>query len=90
MEPDGKPGNYYVTVREGKRYGLLLGPFEQRRPGTLAHRQALGLVAWVTHYVSANWSQSCWWAFGTARLPLDLAPPRGKLNEILTPWREER
>ena len=80
--PDGKPGFYYVTVRDGGKTAFLLGPFVQGRPGTLAHRQALGMV------------QACWRAvgrigfrgaafveYGTARLPIAAASvPAGKLG----------
>ena len=34
--PDNQPGNYYVSVIDGKRVGRLLGPFENDHAGALA------------------------------------------------------
>jgi hypothetical protein len=72
--PDGKPGHYYVTARDERgRTALLLGPFTQTRPGTMAHRQALGAVKAcriathrIFHDIDATFA-----SFGTTRAPLD-------------------
>ena len=82
QHPDGKPGLYYVTARDRGRTAVLLGPFEQRRPGTLAHRQALGAVTACRHAVRRiGFCDTAFATFGTCRLPLDYpSPPAGRLG----------
>lgn len=81
--PDGKPGYYYVTARDRGRTAVLLGPFLQRRPGTLAHRQALGAVAACRGETLRRFQDddTAFAVFGTCRVPLDYPnPPVGKLG----------
>lgn len=81
QHPDGKPGFYYVTARDRGRTAVLLGPFEQHRPGTLAHRQALGAVTACRRAVQRTYSDAAFATFGTCRLPLDYPnPPAGRLG----------
>lgn len=86
-ETDGQPGHYYVSVRDEKgRYALALGPFTARGPlgDRGAHLRALGYVARVKRYVNEHGGpREQWLAFGTCRLPLASAPPRGRLNREL-------
>jgi hypothetical protein len=83
QQPDNRPGNYYVTVtRDDGQYRLLLGPFH-------FHRQALDMVDPVSRYVANRYAadpRAPWYAYGTARLPLDITRPNwqtppGLLND---------
>ena len=84
-EADAKPGHYYVTCRDERgRTAYLLGPFTQTTYGQQAHARALGALQRTKRYVSRKYSNSAWWTYGTARVPLLGAPvPTGKLNEIV-------
>ena len=71
------PGYYYVSVTDGPRYRLLLGPFENDHAAALAMVKAVRLKAqeldaWAVFY-----------GFGTCRLPIDTPnPPAGRLNDL--------
>lgn len=80
-EPDPRPGNYYVSVIEGKRYALLYGPFTR-------HQDALDAVERVRAKAYELDRYSHWYAFGTARAPDDYNKP-GKLNDYLPPIETE-
>ena len=83
VDADGQPGHYYVTIRDERgRVSLALGPFTARRACKVPHLMALGYVQTVKHYVR-DYRDSPWWSYGTARLPLHLLAPRGKLNDAL-------
>jgi hypothetical protein len=65
---------FYVSVRDGERWGLLLGPF------TL-HQEALDRVDAVREACSKAGPRAHWYGFGTASLPAEDAATRpGRLN----------
>lgn len=70
--PDTRPGFYYVTVMDGPRAALALGPFEND------HRAALDRVDDVKRLVQERTPRGWFYAFGTSRAESDLGP--GKLN----------
>mgnify|MGYP001579527873 CR=1 FL=1 len=76
--PDTRPGPYYVSVIDGDRYMLLLGPFD-------THSEALAAVEPVRKYVMKAYASDLkviWYAFGTVRIEPDDTKPAypGKLN----------
>jgi hypothetical protein len=92
MLPDGKPGHYYVTVRShGGKVAFAAGPFTQSRPGTLAHRQALGCVRHVRRIVERTYRDrdTAFSSYGTARIPLELEAPVCVLDRHGIAWRGE-
>lgn len=70
MQNDGLA--YYVSVVDGQRFGLLLGPFE-------AHETALAHVEDVRAWVVERQPDAHWYGFGTSSVLADRAKP-GKLN----------
>ncbi|HEY6020838.1 MAG TPA: hypothetical protein VIY48_13350 [Candidatus Paceibacterota bacterium] len=76
QQPDTKPGEYYVSVIDGKRTALLLGPF------TNDHAAALAMVDRVRAKAEEIDPRAVWYSFGTVRLPSDDSVPirAGKLN----------
>jgi len=74
--PDTKQGEYYVSVVDGKRTALLLGPF------TNDHAKALSMVDAVRAKAEELDPRAIWYAFGTVRLPGDDSVPirAGRLN----------
>jgi hypothetical protein len=77
QEPDIQPGEYYVSVIDGKKSALLLGPF------TNDHAAALAAVDKVRAKAIQIDSKASFYAFGTARLPADDSIPirTGSLNK---------
>lgn len=73
--PDNKPGAYYVTVYDGKRYGRLLGPFIND------HAKALSLVDAARDKAHTVDPRAPFYSYGTARYPLECATP-GRLNDF--------
>jgi hypothetical protein len=71
-----EPGAYYVSVIDGARYGLLLGPF-------VWHAAALAWVARVRQAAYDVDPRSHWYAFGTCGLHPGTPAPVGRLNELL-------
>jgi hypothetical protein len=76
QQPDTAPGNYYVSVRDGTRAGLLVGPFPNDHAGALAwvvaaQRKAEEVDPWAAFY-----------GFGTVRMKQTYDEP-GILNEML-------
>ena len=69
-------GNYYVSIIDGDRQALALGPFRD-------HATALSKVdnvqAWIRDH-AADYPGEPWWAFGTARVPEGAPVPVGTLN----------
>lgn len=78
QEIDQCPGNYYVSVRKGgwgsKQYRLLRGPFP-------SHVEALAAVEETTRLACALDPRGHWYFYGTARLPDNVAPMPGILND---------
>lgn len=73
--PDTQPGHYYVSVLDGRRHALALGPF------TNDHAGALAQVGAVRRLANERWPDATWWAYGTCRIPSEVqSPPRGKMN----------
>lgn len=75
--PDTKPGEYYVSVIDGPRRALLVGPF------TNDHQAALDMVEQVRRKAEELDPRAAFYAFGTTRLPGgDKVPIRaGALNK---------
>jgi len=59
--PDTKPGAYYVTVKDGARYGRLLGPFVND------HAAALAWVDRAREVAEKQDPRAAFYTFGTAR-----------------------
>ena len=74
--PDTRPGNYYVTVRDGGRYDFLAGPFRDD------HQAALDLVDRCREITEGLDTWAYFYAFGTARIDYGYSEP-GKLNRHL-------
>jgi hypothetical protein len=74
--PDTRPGNYYVTVRDGGRTGLLAGPFVNDHAAALAMVDAAMKVACELH------APGYFFSYGTARMPSDVFRP-GTVNAWL-------
>jgi hypothetical protein len=75
-QPDTKPGNYYVTIHDGARFGFLAGPFRDD------HRAAIDLVARCQELAIQLDPWAHFHAFGTARIDYDYHQP-GTLNAHL-------
>jgi hypothetical protein len=73
---DQAPGHYYVSMRQGRRSALLLGPFGDHFTALLKVDATRRFV--VDRYESDPKVVSA--AFGTARVPLDAPAPKGVLN----------
>jgi hypothetical protein len=84
-EPDPRWGDYYVSIRDGQRTCLALGPF------TNDHPSALTAVARVRKYVqNTRLDPFATYAYGTVRVASQTAPVRGRLNDrIEVPSAEE-
>jgi hypothetical protein len=75
QEPDTKPGFYYVSVVDGGRVALALGPFVND------HAAALERVAAVRDYVRGRSDRAWFYSFGTVRSDVDRGS--GRLNAEL-------
>jgi hypothetical protein len=73
--PDTRPGAYYVTVVDGLKYGVLLGPFINDHAGALAK------VDEVRKKAEELDPRAAFYSFGTARWKTDDLP-KGKLNHL--------
>lgn len=72
---DTRPGAYYVSVIDGPRCALLVGPFIND------HGRALAIVDAVRLKACDLDARGVFYAYGTCRLPLDGATLRpGSLN----------
>ena len=71
---DIKIGNYYVSVLDGSRMVLALGPFVNN------HFQALEHVNAVNDYVSKHDPKGHFYAYGTVRMTTNRP---GKLNSVI-------
>lgn len=67
--PDTKPGNYYVTARDGDRHAILAGPFPND------HEAALRAVKQCVELAYACDRKAPWYGYGTARFPKDFTEP---------------
>lgn len=74
--PDPAPGNYYVSVRDGNRLGLLAGPFVND------HASALAMVDQVRKVAQDVDPRAVFYAFGTVRMAGTYMTP-GKLHDLL-------
>ncbi len=74
--PDTAPGNYYVTMLDGKRVALLAGPFVNDHAGALA---LVDKASQIAIHLNPIYHFN---AFGTARYASDFSAP-GKLNHHL-------
>lgn len=72
--PDTKPGEYYVSVIDGPRRALLLGPF------TNDHAAALTMVDKVRTKAEELDPRAVWYAFGTSRMDAGEVRIPGRLN----------
>jgi hypothetical protein len=72
---DNRPGHYYVSMMDGPKNCLLLGPFASHMSALLrveqARKRAIGLDPWAHFY-----------AFGTCRVDVE-NPPEARLNGLL-------
>ena len=73
---DLQPGYYYVSVIDGPRWSFLLGPFPNN------HAAALRMVNKVKKKAAEVDPRAHFYAFGTARLPLECSPRKGVLNDL--------
>lgn len=78
MKPDTKPGDYYVSIVDGRRTSLALGPFRDD------HAAALASVDRVRSYATERFTAAAFWSFGTCRVDHADTNPLGKLNEVIT------
>lgn len=62
----GTGAQFFVSVVDGERFGLLLGPYA-------SHAEALGQVRRGRELADRADPRSHWYGFGTARLPKDHA-----------------
>jgi acetyl-CoA acetyltransferase len=76
---------FYVSVIDGERKGLLLGPLN-------THAEALDLVPAVRSKANELEPRAAFYAFGTASIDLDPGEtaPSGKLNQFFTPLYSHR
>lgn len=75
QEPDAAPGSYYVSIKDGQKFGLLAGPFK-------THAEALAMVDRAAAIAKEVDPWSAFAAFGTVRMAETYTKP-GVLNEKL-------
>jgi len=73
---DLRPGHYYVTIIDGPRYGFLLGPYHNNHAAAI---RDINLARELAHEVDPF---SDFASFGTARIPLEMKPRVGVLNDM--------
>jgi len=73
QQPDTRPGNYYVSIIDGSRTSLALGPFP-------THEAALLQVGEVREFLKDD-PMAAFYAYGTARLMDEVEPHIGILND---------
>jgi hypothetical protein len=68
---------YYVSVIDGPRKGLLIGPLN-------SHAEALALVSAARNKANELDPRAAFYAFGTASIDLDpgQTAPKGKFNQF--------
>jgi len=57
--------NFYVSVKDGKRFGILLGPY-------VTHEEAKSNVARAKKLADGADPFACFYGFGTCSLPNDV------------------
>jgi len=73
--PDTKRGNYYVSaINDAGKVALLAGPYLND------HAAALAAVGEYKAKAMDVDPRAPWYAYGTCRLPLDVAAPKGRLS----------
>lgn len=72
---DPAPGQYYCTVKDGERLGLLAGPFR-------SHKTALDMLPQARAVARERDPFSAFYAFGTVKMKEDFSRP-GVLNDLL-------
>lgn len=78
-QPDGRPGRYYVSMCDGRRWALLYGPFTR-------HEDALAAVDMARQMALEADGYAHFYSFGTARAADEwLDSPPGVLNPFLPP-----
>jgi hypothetical protein len=75
QKADARPGPYYVSVVDGTRTGLLLGPFKK-------HQRALDAVPAARAKAEDLDPRAHWYAYGTVRMARGYTNP-GRLNSFL-------
>ena len=73
QKPDGSKGNYYVSVTDAGKVGLLLGPFKR-------HMDALARVFAVKGKAIDLNAKAAFYAFGTVKMADSHTKP-GLLNK---------
>jgi len=74
VDVDTRPGNYYVSVVDHDRVGLLLGPFDN-------HPDALANVNRCQEYAREVNDNAFWYSYGTVRFD-DYSKP-GLFNNLI-------
>lgn len=74
--PDTKPGNYYVSISDGKKKALLAGPFRDD------HKRALAMVKDAKKMAQALDFKAVFYSYGTMRTTYEYNKP-GILNKRL-------
>lgn len=83
--PDRQSGAYYVSVVDGTRYSLALGPFIDDHAGALA------MVDEVRNKATELDSRAWFYAYGTCRTPKDGDLRAGTLNDLFgMQWPSQR
>lgn len=67
-------GDFYVTMRDGKRAAFLLGPYDDVRA-------ALANVARGARLAYAIDPATHWYTFGTARVSIGVSPPGRRIAD---------
>ena len=75
QQPNPAPGNYYVSVVDAGRTGLLAGPFKM-------HAEALAKVDEVREIVVAEQPMAHFYAYGTVKMPDEYTKP-GRFNNAI-------
>lgn len=74
VDIDARPGNYYVSVVDHDRVGLLLGPFAK-------HAESLANVSRCQKHAREVNDNALWYAYGTMRFE-DYSKP-GLFNDMI-------
>ena len=78
--PDTGPEGFYVSVIDGARHGLLLGPYATKLDAESDVPAGRELAERVN-------DRAGWYAYGVTRvqMPPGVALPRGRLNDVPPP-----